>query len=582
MATSLNEILEKLDFVELVGHHTHLTPTNSSGGFKGLSPFGNERTPSFFVNASSKTWYCFSSGQGGGVLDFVERVEQCGRKEAVEFVKRYVGIVDVSFSSPEDTIRHTAYDYFRQFREDAIKYIGERGSPSYIVDRYELGYLPHSAAVDMLKRFSKDFSNQQLEASGLFSLNSLGKLQCRFANRLVIPIHDIYGNLVSFTGRSTSTAINPKYINAAGLKKKVIVWNLHRAKKSIKKTNMVITTEGVFDAMSVDSETTPTVALLGAKPSTYQLSVLSKVASSIYALLDSDAAGEEGMLSMFEKMEEIGAHDTLLYFVGLDSGTDPDDYVKKHGADGLRRLILSAKPDTSLLLDFIIRKHAKEDKTKAAIVKSVMFELKTHVKSTLTYRSQDLIERASRALGLNHHEAVKWFSDEPSSVKQTKRGTLNDGLKSTLFEAPVYERRVFYHFLNDPKTTLDLLKNYKISTLDFTNHLIHKIVSIAYDTYHDAGVIDSGFVFSGLQDLLGKEEYNEVLSFHSLGVGSFDIHTALEVMHASIISRADMTRKENFLGRKPTPGDFTKPMVQDILDTPVYLYIPPPYETEPF
>lgn len=570
--SKVQEILSRVDFVDLVSKKTTLTRTRQDR-YRGLSPFKNEKTPSFFVNANNKTWYCFATGQGGGVLDYVEKVEGFGtRAEAIRFLAELTGVELEDVSSEESLIKKTlsmAQEYFRKDVTPAVEYMQGRGFDADVVDKYELGYIGNGYA--LLKYLeSRKVTKDILVKSGLFIDNEAkGTLQPRFFNRVMIPIKDAYGSIVSFTGRDVTNDGYAKYLHGpitSVFKKSEIVWNLSNARPSMAEKEMVVLCEGQMDAIAINEAGIPAVATLGTSLSRSQLEQVTKYVSNVYVLYDSDEAGEKGLIRAFKIAQEADI-DAVVYSVVLPANdTDPEDFINEYGVEEFRTVLASAKSDTSALVQSLIKTHYKEDSPRAVIAKKVMMDLKGSINQTFTYRSMDLIERLSQEFSFSKRQLMDWLS-KPVNIKHTHNTKLNE----MAFEAPIYERRVLLAVLDEP-WLIRRIKEAGISLTDFQSHKVSRILGYCEPTF------DSSEYFDVLKDKLPEDEYYEILEMYSVGVSETDFDSALQVLRLKVAARESGVATKRFLGR-PHPYDntYVATVRNDIIKAPDRIVIDDEY-----
>lgn len=545
MTDKIKEIFNLLDFAELVSKRTNLKRT-SDDKFRGLSPFTNEKTPSFFVNNSSKTWWCFSLGAGGGVLDYVQRAENLDRRGAIRFLAEYVG---VELNDEEDStyklrnVLKDAHSYFLLDVAPAIEYMVGRGFKASVVKKYGLGYV--GSADDLVSHLEGlGHSLEDIIASGVgYELPNSSEVVSRFKNRVMIPIKDLYGGLISFTGRDVTNTAKARYLHGpvtALFQKKSTVWNLDVVRGEA--SEKIIVCEGQMDAISVCEAGIPAVSVLGANLSVEQLEILSKVTSNIYVIYDSDEAGERGLLRSFKLAQEADV-DSILHAVILPSDMkDPEEFINEFGVEPFIDAVSSAESDTSAIVKALIKENYKDGSSKAAIAKQVINELRDSLKQTFTYRSFDLIERIAQEFSFTQKELREWLSKgtKINSGKYHKKA-----LEDMSFQAPIYERRILLALLDAPNK-LGKFREAGLTVDDFESFLVNKIVSLAKINY------DSEEYFEVLKDNLSEEDYYKTLEMYTLGLGDIDFDSALQIMKLKVVQREKSSGNKPFLGRPMT------------------------------
>lgn len=557
--SKLDEIFERLDFHGLVSKKTQLKRFKGEQ-FRGLSPFTSEKTPSFFVNNHNKTWYCFSSGVGGGVLDYVMRTESVGKEEAVRILADYTGVELEEESDPNYHSKKAlrlALSHYRNYTEPAMEYMASRSFSLDVIDEYEIGYADSSnSIIDFLKR--NGIKEEHIISSGIGFKKDDGRVVHRYFNRMMIPIRDEYGNLISFTGRDLTGNSNAKYLHGPVnnlFKKKRVVWGLKNARNLISEFDYVVVTEGQLDAMALVDAGVPAVSILGATISEEQMQLIAKLTQNIYFTFDNDAAGEKGLFKAFKMAKELEI-DSVIYAIILPKGQDPDDFIHENGVEAFKALKEEARSDTAAIVQSLIRNNYKDGATKASIAKKVLAELKDSFQQTFTYRSLDLIERLSQEFSINPKELQDWIKREPTFKGG---GGVDKKISSMSFPAPIYERRILYAVLSEPHL-INKITNSIVSFGDFDSQLVGKTISLLPPTCSPTDVFDI------LKDKLTEEEYDSVLQFFSTGLSGADFDSSFEILRLKVAQREKVARVD-FLGRPVSATESElKTVFKEILD----------------
>jgi DNA primase len=549
----LSEILDKVDFVALVSKKTNLKRRGDK--MVGLSPFSNEKTPSFFVNPTTKTWYCFSTSEGGGVLNYVSKIENLSKEESVRFLADYVGVdledgVDAQ-SRFKKTLR-LAHSFYRRNTQPAIEYLQQRQLSSGVIEDYGIGYSNGGDAV-LSYLYSQGITEEEVVSSGIGYKQESGQVTHRFRNRVMLPIFDEYGTLVSFTGRDVTGESTTKYMHGPSttlFNKRKVVWGLKNARKLMSDVGYVVVCEGQIDAMSLVDVGIPAVAILGSSMSEDQLTLISKLSQNVYLTFDNDTAGNRALSKSFTMMRKLGL-DSIVYGVMLPKGYDPDQFISEYGVEEFHKLREDATSDTSVFVKSLIRENYKSGVGKTSMAKKVLGALKDSLHQSYTYRSMDLIERVAQEFSLNPKELRDWMSRGP-----TLRGPLNERIEGMSFPAPIYERRILYAVLTDPS----LVAKVDVPFGDFSSLVVNKTLSAIEPTCPPTEIFDI------LREKLSEDEYHLVLQFYSTGLPTGDFETSLEIMKAKINER-EKRSMVGFLGRPLKGEEITlKRVVRDILD----------------
>ena len=262
----LDEIKLRLKVSQVVGKTVQLKIRGTE--FIGLSPFKNEKSPSFTVNDEKEFYHCFSSGEHGNIFDFLMKTKSIGFGEAVRTLAAEAGMQPYRFSNFDQkkdlrfqTYKNIFRDYtnyfnqqlFDQNNQDAINYLFKRGLKKNIIEEFKLGYVPwkNNFYNDLLKKYSEE----DINLTGLYYKNDkTGKYTDRFNSRVIFPVNNITGDTIALGGRIIRESKLAKYINSPETefyKKGNMIFNLDKAKDLRSKTDEVLIVEGYMDVVSV-------------------------------------------------------------------------------------------------------------------------------------------------------------------------------------------------------------------------------------------------------------------------------------------------------------------------------------------
>lgn len=512
------EMMEKVSLKDVVERRTTLHP-NGKDRWKGISPFSAEKTPSFYVDDRLKVWKCFSSGKGGGIIQYFMESEGFGEEEAYEYVSRTYNIpLPNRKDTPTTPVKlmecvTAAQTFFRRGRQKAVEYIQSRGFSDSLVDSYGMGYAPDSfnSLIDYLKE--KGFDEATIKDAGLAAVSPKTKgLYVRQRNRLTIPVKDKYGNIVGFIGRALGDE-KPKYLNppnSALFTRDSTLWNLDRVRPLIKKYDKVLVSEGPFDSAVSENEGVPVLSGLGSNLSDEQLSILSKMTKNIYLVFDSDDAGRSALLKSFYKLQELGL-DSVIYAIVLPEGLDLADYIKDYGAEILNKLIDSAIPDSSALVEALYHEATKTSTKESAIARKVLEAAKPYLETTnYSYRALDLLDRLAQRLNLDKGKLDKYMSSGTDFKHNSK---VYKKIEAITFPGEIYERRIMTECLKNP-ANLKVLKSMGITRFDIESYLVAKVLTLIDSNPND--------YFDKLSSELNQEEYDTVMSAY-MNAEAFDI-----------------------------------------------------------
>lgn len=550
------ELFEQVSLKDIVEHTTKLTPSGKSR-WKGVSPFTDEKTPSFFVDDGKGMWYCFSSKQGGGIIKFLELTQGFDYEEAINYLYEVSGVPRPSENSKEkkqetkaEQVRRalkTAQEYFRSHKDKAVEYVISRGYPESIVDTFGLGYIPESAKysfLDVLR--SAGFSDEILIEASLANVDKkTGRVFPFFyQSRVTFPIKDKFGAIIGYTARAVDDEALPKYLNSresVAFHKSNILWGFDTARAEIHKQDRVFISEGTFDVIMQQVAGIPAVGVLSASVSDNQLALMSRVARNIYLTFDSDSAGMSAMaktsLMLFEK-----DMDCILYTIVLPGDyKDSSDFIAKEGIEAYNALVDEATPDTSALVRYFYNEALESTRSVAAAKRKVLERVAPFLNSsgTNTYRKLDIMERVCQILNLSMTSLKSWLDIKPSFGHSSK---VYNKIKEVEFPAPIYERRLMTECMKDVRKISTVYSN--INRDDVESYIVLKVLDIIHLTKSDSEL------FEALKEGLSDEEFNMVMDVYAQSSSeSYDIMFLCEIFNSN---RAALPKERltNILGRK--------------------------------
>ena len=361
----LDEIKLRLKVSQVVGKTVQLKKRGKE--FIGLSPFKNEKSPSFTVNDEKEFYHCFSSGEHGNIFNFLMKTKSIGFGEAVRSLAAEAGMQPYRFSNfdQKQDLRFQNYkniykDYSNYFHQqifgsnnkEAKEYLLKRGLEKNTIEEFQLGYVPwqNNFYEELLKRYSEE----EINLTGLYYKNDkTGKFVDRFNSRVIFPVNNITGDTIAFGGRIIREGKLAKYINSPETefyKKGNMIFNLDKAKDSRSDTDEVLIVEGYMDVVSVySSGIRNVISNSGTALTERQISLIWKFFSSPIICLDGDESGQKAALRIAEKLFPLINEKNKIYFSVMPDGADPDDYIKQKGKDGLINLL----KDKQIIQSFI-------------------------------------------------------------------------------------------------------------------------------------------------------------------------------------------------------------------------------------
>ena len=345
----LDEIKLRLKVSQVVGKSVQLKKRGKE--YIGLSPFKNEKTPSFTVNDDKEFYHCFSTGEHGNIFDFLMKTKSIGFGEAVRTLAAEAGMQPYRFSNfdKKKDLRFQIYkkilkeysnffhdQIFQKDNAEALEYVKKRGLNKDIIETFKLGFVPWKN--NFYNELLKSYSEEELNLSGLFYKNDkTGKYIDRFNSRVIFPINNIAGETIAFGGRIIKDGKLAKYINSPETefyKKGNVIYNLDKAKDDRSNTNEVIIVEGYMDVVSLSSfGIKNVVANSGTALTERQISLIWRFFSDPIICLDGDESGQTAAHRIAEKLFPYINEKNKIFFSIIPEGQDPDDFIKKNGKD---------------------------------------------------------------------------------------------------------------------------------------------------------------------------------------------------------------------------------------------------------
>ena len=350
----LDEIKLRLKVSQIVGKTVKLKKRGKE--FVGLSPFTNEKTPSFTVSDEKGFYHCLSSGEHGNIFDFLMKTRSLKFGEAVRQLASDAGMQPFRFTT-FDVEKEKRYQIYRNILKDYAEYhhkiifrqvsspkdyLNNRGISDEIISEFQIGFVPGNS--NYFLELSKKYNEKEILDTGLFYRSEKSnKIVNRFYSRIIFPIKNILGDVIAFGGRIVKDNKIAKYINSPETefyKKGKHVFNLDKAKSSTNNNQEVIVVEGYMDVISIySSGIKNVVSNSGIALTENQINLIWKFFSKPIICLDGDTSGQKAALRIAENLFQFIQENNKIYFVSLANGLDPDDYIKEKGKNNFEKLI---------------------------------------------------------------------------------------------------------------------------------------------------------------------------------------------------------------------------------------------------
>ena len=345
----IDEVVRRNDISDVVGSYVQLKRKGRLYG--GLCPFHSEKSPSFYVYPDTQSFYCFGCGAGGDVITFIKKINNLDYVEAVKLLAGRAGMPEPAEDDKVGRMRsrvmainkdaaryfHACLNSTTEEAKIARAYWRRRGLDDKTIVRFGLGYAPDSfnGLLDYLR--DRGYSEMELLESGLVKRSEKGNLYNIFRHRVMTPIFDLRGNVIAFGGRVLDDS-KPKYINSPETlvyKKSKVVFAMQAAKKSVSKRFVLC--EGYMDVISMQQAGIDTaVCACGTALTPDQVKLISEYADEVILSYDSDEAGQKATARSLEMFSDSPVKVSILQIPGAK---DPDEYIKKYGADRFKALL---------------------------------------------------------------------------------------------------------------------------------------------------------------------------------------------------------------------------------------------------
>jgi DNA primase len=480
----VGQLKSAVDIVAVIGDYVRLRKS-SAYRYTGLCPFHAEKTPSFSVNASKQFYYCFGCHATGDALKFIMEIEGVSFYEALKSLAERYGIPmpKRSLLSDEDSRKRAALLEMHELAQEnfqanlhspggeaAREYLARRGVKPDTMEQFGLGYAERSGRTLVRWFEQRAFPAGLMEDSGLVGKRQDGSFYDKFRNRVMFPIHNEKGKIIAYGGRALSAEDEPKYLNSPETpiyKKSYVLYNLHRAKDTIRKEDRAILVEGYMDAIGVTAAGFgAVVASCGTSLTGQQIQTLKRHSQRIVVNFDPDAAGAKAAERSIDLLLTEGMFVSILE---LDGGLDPDEYCQQRGAEAYAARLKGANNYFHWLAD---RARARHD---IRTPEGVIAVLQTLVPAV--GRISDRVERMAIAENLAAYIGV-----ERGVVLESFRKTVS-GRQERTIERPketirADEKGLIQVLLSDATARRDLLSELEpVEILDrMTTRRIHQAI----------------------------------------------------------------------------------------------------------
>ncbi|SQE40964.1 DNA primase [Staphylococcus aureus] len=502
----INEIKDKTDILDLVSEYVKLEKRGRN--YIGLCPFHDEKTPSFTVSEDKQICHCFGCKKGGNVFQFTQEIKDISFVEAVKELGDRVNVaVDIEATQSNSNVQIASDDlqmiemheliqefyYYALTKtvegEQALTYLLERGFTDAIIKERGIGFAPDSSHFchDFLQK--KGYDIELAYEAGLLSRNEENfSYYDRFRNRIMFPLKNAQGRIVGYSGR-TYTGQEPKYLNSPEtpiFQKRKLLYNLDKARKSIRKLDEIVLLEGFMDVIKSDTAGLKNVvATMGTQLSDEHITFIRKLTSNITLMFDGDFAGSEATLKTGQHLLQQGLN---VFVIQLPSGMDPDEYIGKYGNDAFTAFVKNDKKSfahykVSILKDEI----AHNDLSYERYLKELSHDISFMKSSILQQKAINDVapffnvspEQLANEIQFNQAPANYYPEDEyggyiePEPIGMAQFDNLSRQEKA--------ERAFLKHLMRDKDTFLNYYES--VDKDNFTNQHFKYVFEVLHDFY---------------------------------------------------------------------------------------------------
>lgn len=442
---TIEQIFSASRIEEVIGEFVDLKKSGSN--LKGLSPFNNEKSPSFMVSPAKQIFKCFSSGKGGNAVTFLMELEQLSYPEALRWIaKKYnIEVPDARPQTSEEieagNMREAVYlitEVASKFYADqmlntdtgraiGLSYFKERGFTDETIAKFQLGYSPEQSTAFADYALKNQYSEKALEASGISMKNDRGWYD-RFRGRVMFPIHSVSGRVLGFGGRILQSNVKAaKYLNSPEnpiYHKSKVLYGLFQAKQEIVKRNEAFLVEGYTDVLSFfQNGVHNVVSSSGTALTEGQISMIKRYTPNITLLFDGDAAGIRASFRGLDMMLEQGVN---VRVVSFPDGEDPDSFAQRHTQAELETFLAAERKDfISFKTGILIGDAAGDPLKRAEMIKDIVASIakvpnsisqEVFIKEASKILDVDpraLYDELNRLLGVQERIAKKKQADAP-------------------------------------------------------------------------------------------------------------------------------------------------------------------------
>ena len=447
---TIERIKERADIVDVVSEFVSLKKVGVN--YRGLCPFHNDHTPSFYVSPARRTCHCFVCGEGGDSVGFIMKHEQMTYPDALRWLARRYNITIQERELTEEQkkeqndreamyiVNEWAANYFKDIlhndidgRAIGMQYFRQRGVRDDIIEKFQLGFCLSDRHAMSDAALKKGYQKEYLIKTGLaYESEKNGSLVDRFSGRVMFPWIGVSGKVTAFGGRvldSRTKGVSQKYVNSPDsdiYHKDHELYGLFQAKKAIAKADLVYMVEGYTDVISMHQcGIENVVANSGTALSEHQIHLLHRFTHNIVLLYDGDAAGIKAALRGTDMLLREGMNVKVML---LPDGDDPDSFASKHTAEEFRTYIKEHQTDfiefkTKVLLQGVTDPRERSEAI-SSIIQSISVIGDPIVRATYIQDCSARLGYSEQTLTAKMNDNIRNYREEQRKAERRKASSL--------------------------------------------------------------------------------------------------------------------------------------------------------------
>ena len=502
---TIEEVKNRIDIVDVISDF--VTLKKSGQNYKALSPFVNEKTPSFFVVPAKGIFKDFSSGKGGDAFTFVMEHEKLSYAEAIRYLAKKYGVEikedrqsDESIAEQSEReglyiLMNFAKEYYKNIlltheegQSIGLSYFRERGFNDRTLEKFELGFALEGWENFSKEALSKGYNKELLEKTGLIVKKEDGSSYDRFRGRVIFPVHNISGKVIAFGARMMGKDKNqPKYINSPETDiyhKSDVLYGLYQGKNAIRQHDVCYLVEGYTDVISMhQSDVENVVSSSGTALTESQIKLIHRFTENVTVLFDGDTAGIKAALRGIDMILKSGLNVRVVLF---PDGEDPDSYSRKVGTSEFQKFLKEKTQDfVSFKAGLFANEAAGDPIRKAESIKEIVTSIALipdPVKRSVYIQETSNLLKISESVLLTELNKIR-IQEKHKNEKEVLRNQedATPSVDSTAESPPKIDAQSMVYY--QERETIRLLLNYadnKLEDQSVSDFLIHELEDVEF------------------------------------------------------------------------------------------------------